>query len=1023
MDRIGYVVGRRFQAKAFTRIHGFAAAAIALAAWHMVRASSIELVSRTENSVAVGSASGPSVGPSFAADGRFIVFSSAAADLASLPAKGNFNLFAVSATNGAVQAISLGTNGDLGNGASVAGAMSQDGRFVAFQSTSGNLAPGDTNGISDIYLRDVVRGTNALVSHRPDGIAGNDVSEFPEISADGSVVAFISSATNLVANDANGLRDLFVWNRASNSIELASVGFTGASMAADVTDFTLSADGRFVLFTATGTNLVETKRTGPSDVYLRDLQTGTTRWISGLLTNLPGLTNASTNFVGSSALSSDGRFAFMLGTGGNATRGTFVRVDLNDNTVTVIATNVPAQPVYSDGFGPTITQDGNVVAYADGTNVWYWSASTGTTQQVDVAIALPAPGQSDTPVLSADGTKVAFLSTKTNLIDGVGNGEWQIYVRDMVTGEIRLVTHSATGAATFGNGIASMAFSPDGSELVFDSRSDQLVAVDGNNEYDVFTWSVASGAINLVSSSRAVAPSLTAQGASAAGKYSVSADGRYVAFRTLAALTSKDTNGTYDVYVYDRISNTNILASAGPDGYSMGLGASSLPMISADGAKVAFESSTTGLAGPGDTRIGTSVYVRDLQTGALTNVSGAATGNLTLQQVSANGRFVFFSTTRDLHRFDLVDNVDVVEPVGITAPFAVNASADGSRVVYVQGSSMYLTDYTEASRVILGSAGSGKALLTTDGTTVLLFAGTSLLITNVVTHETNSFGPLFPTANVSMSADGNIIAYQSRAAVSQPYDIWFLDRATGETNLVSHAFGDTVSANGDSTTPSVSADGRFIAFESWATNLVGDDANNFKDVFVYDRLNNKISAISRTTSGATGNLISINPAFAPSGSILEFMSAATDLVQGDLNDDVDVFVTDVADTVQVADSDGDGLDDAWEMAAFGKLDYSANDDPDGDGSTNLAEFTAGTAPNDASSKFAIQSFDTQTNGSNRLTFKAVSGHKYRIEFKASLQAGVNWSAFGSEITATATGDSSIDIPAASEGYYRVRLVQ
>jgi hypothetical protein len=216
----------------------------------------------------------------------------------------------------------------------------------------------------------------------------------------------------------------------------------------------------------------------------------------------------------------------------------------------------------------------------------------------------------------------------------------------------------------------------------------------------------------------------------------------------------------------------------------------------------------------------------------------------------------------------------------------------------------------------------------------------------------------------------------------------------------------------------VSADGRFIAFESWASDLVANDDNTQKDVFVYDRLRDRISLVSHAAgSENSGNSGSFNPVFAPAGAMVGFISGDSDLVAGDLNESIDVFAAQL-DVSLPGDSDGDGLDDAWELAAFSTLDYGPNDDPDGDGSSNLQEFRAGTLPNDAASGFVLH-FD----GLMALSFKTAPGHTYQLEARQDFSAGSSWQPVGVQIG----GDGSINsIQSSNTGaqqYFRIRLIQ
>lgn len=187
---------------------------------------------------------GDSVAPIISPDGRFVLFSSSANNLvAGDNNRLGLDLFLrdrASNMTCLVSANLTGTGG--GNGNSLAGQVSTNGRYVVFQSDANDLLAGDTNAVSDIFVRDRELNTTILVSQAADGGCANDASTDPVMTPDGRYVAFLSAATNLVANDANGLPDVFIRDLLSGTTQLISVGATGtgATFSAPV----LSADGR-----------------------------------------------------------------------------------------------------------------------------------------------------------------------------------------------------------------------------------------------------------------------------------------------------------------------------------------------------------------------------------------------------------------------------------------------------------------------------------------------------------------------------------------------------------------------------------------------------------------------------------------------------------------------------------------------------------------------------------------------------------------------------------------------------------
>src|SRR4051812_9983776 len=170
--------------------------------------------------------------------------------------------------------------GKEGKNASFSPAISADGRFVAFVSYATNLVPGDTNDVLDVFVHDRRTGRTERVSVSSRGEQGDSDSFRSEISGDGRFVAFASDATNLVASDTSGVRDIFVHDRRTGRTERVSVSSRGEQANGDSDDPTISVDGRFVAFFSSATNLVPGDTNGFNDVFLRDRVKRTTTRVS-----------------------------------------------------------------------------------------------------------------------------------------------------------------------------------------------------------------------------------------------------------------------------------------------------------------------------------------------------------------------------------------------------------------------------------------------------------------------------------------------------------------------------------------------------------------------------------------------------------------------------------------------------------------------------------------------------------------------------------------------------------------------
>jgi len=333
---------------------------------------------------------------------------------------------------------------------------------------------------------------------------------------------------------------------------------------------------------------------------------------------------------------------------------------------------------------------------------------------------------------------------------------------------------------------------------------------------------------------------------------SISADGRYVTFGSLATnLVSDDTNNTYDVFVHDRQTGETTRVSVASDGSQANNGAN-VPSISADGRYVAFESNATNLVNgePNNLR---DIYVHDRQTGETTRVSVAsddsqADNGSSWPSISADGRYVvFLSNATNLVSGDTNNTYDIF----------VHDRQTG-----------------ETTRVSVASDGSQA--------------------------YNGSYWP-------SISADGRYVAFPSNATnlvsgdTNNQKDIFVHDRQTGETTRVSVA-SDGSQANNTSDHPTISADGRYVTFHSWATNLVGGDTNNKVDIFVHDRQTGETTRVSVASDGTQADTESYLPSISADGRYVAFESFATNLVDNDTNNYPDIFVHDreAGDTTRVS---------------------------------------------------------------------------------------------------------------------------
>lgn len=249
-------------------------------------------------SVAIGGglADGPSERPSISADGRYVAFASAATNLVAGDTNGTVDVFVRDRVAGTTTRVSVSSTGAQVSGISRDPDISDDGTVVAFVSSAFELVPDDANGAADVFVRDLTTGVTTRVSVRTGGGEADQPSVSPVLSGDGNVVAFWSAATNLVAADSNAVADVFVHIRSSAVTERVSVSSTGGEANGYSGGPALSSDGRFVAFSSNATNLGPGS-SGAGRTYVRDRQALTTLSI-GVLASAVSLSGDGRYLVG-----------------------------------------------------------------------------------------------------------------------------------------------------------------------------------------------------------------------------------------------------------------------------------------------------------------------------------------------------------------------------------------------------------------------------------------------------------------------------------------------------------------------------------------------------------------------------------------------------------------------------------------------------------------------------------------------------------------------------------------------------
>ncbi len=842
------------------------------------------------------------------ADGSTIAFFSQATNLTPLaPGTGpDWGLYVFERATGAVRLAGHAADEPLVRGAVLASeqiGISSDGRFLAFVGLSTPWVTGQVcpNGQTMIVLWDRATDTHALVSH-PAGspsACALGASREPSLSLDGRYVAYDSTATDLVAgqNDGNLALDVFAYDRLTDANHLISRSVAGPLVAGNARSMNarLSADGGFIAFDSQATDLVVRQVTPlPSrgHVFLAERASGALRLVS----HAPSAPHHAANDGSYQAsLSADGRFV--------------------------------AFSSFASDLLPGLTKT------EPGSDVYLYDRADASLKLVSQAAGQPlvtANDISSNPLVSRDGCCVAFWSFATNLVAGqVGgsNVRSSVMLWERAGARMHLASHAAGKPSQVADGFSGSSFNvPDGlsgasfdldagaNTVYFPSNGTDVSAdaLDLNGGGDVLAWRRADDAAELLSRRAAGQPSLSANRFS--NEPTTSADGQVVAFLSsagnLAWAFEPSRNGFAQVFVRDRGTGTTRLASGvGGSATRACESTSTVPLVSADGSVVVFLNKGSDLL-PGWTNefSRAHVFAFDRGTGVLRAVSHAAgqpntpaTGTSRAVSVSADGRFIaFVSEAPDLvaGQIDTPFHPDVFlhdRSTGLTqlvshaSTSAVTAGNGGSDLPAVSADGRYVAFVSGATNLQAGQT-------TTPGLerNVFLFdrlSGAVTLVSRALSAPlvAAGAGPDGP----SIDDAGTRVAFQSAATnlvagqVDTPgtFDVFAWQRSSGQVALASRsAAGALVAGNGPAHAPRLSGNGRFVAFESNATDVVAGqvDGNGGSDVIVHDLLTSASRLASRASGSptTTANASSTLTGLSVDGGRVLFVSAATDVVAG-----------------------------------------------------------------------------------------------------------------------------------------------
>lgn len=813
------------------------------------------------------------------------------------------------------------------NNGSLNGVVSDDGRWVIYESTSTNLVSGDTNGLNDIFATDLRSLRTVRLNLAPDGSqATGGYSYHPSTAGDGRYVVYYSYASNLVGGDTNGFADVFVVDRDTDGDGVfdeaggtqttrASVTNSGGQLDRSSMEPDVSADGRYVAFVTSSTIVVGgLDGVVNANVFIRDRVASTTflatRSTGGTEANgdcnYPRLADVrrrvvyectATNLVGG-----DANGAWDVFVHDWSTSGTFA-VSWNDAGTQLVGGGSP--DISGDGNWAAFTSFATNVVPGDTNGVWdvfvrdlVW----GINSRVNVANnGAQATGYSSgLPRINGDGTVITFHSAAPNLVPGDTNGQYDVFRHDRRTRTTTRFNVDTSNAQATGGSTITATVSRNGQYVTFDSTATNLLPSDTNGQTDTF-YQEAPFRVSRASVSGAEAQSATG---GALGYRPWSGQGRWLAFQSSdAALSSGDANGALDVYVRDRDANGNgffdesgsdaetVLVSRANDG-AIGNGASHSGSLSRNGRFLVFVSDAT---------------------------------NLDLSFPDVNGYPDIFLVDRDWNMDGVMDQAGQYRttlensngPQGATGPSSKpSISDDGATLVYAtRAPNLSPNDNNGVQDILIENTING-------------FSDRASKSTSGVEGNADSDEPM-------ISGDASTIAYSSLATnlvsgdTNARRDCFVHSRATTTTFRISLATGGAQGTGGDCTAPYVSGTGRYIAYASTMTNLVSGDTNGVADAFVYDRDGNGNGIFDEAGEAKTarvslrddGSQLTNGPTFvsvSDDGRYVTFDSGDNSAVPDDSNTARDVFVRD-------RDADADGVFDESGTASTTRILSAAAD--------------------------------------------------------------------------------------------------
>jgi hypothetical protein len=458
-----------------------------------------------------------------------------------------------------IELVNVDTTSNMANGWSQAKTATPDGRYVLFDSDATNLVANDINATTDIFVRDVYSDTTTRVSTDSSGNESNWQSLGIDITPDGRFVLFQSDATNLVANDTNSQADIFIKDIVSWVTVRVNTDSAGIESSWQLAALDITPDGRFVLFQSDASDLVANDTNATRDIFVKDLNNGS---ITRVSTDSSGNESNWQSFAIS--ITPDGRY-ILLGSDAtnlvandtNAAADIFVK-DLLSGIIIRASVSSPGGQWDGPSYARDITPDGRYILFqSDATNlvandtnattdIFVKDLNNGSTTRISVSNAgIEWDGTSYGTKITSDGRYVLFESDATNLVANDTNATTDIFVRDTTNSTTTRI--SVNNAGIEWNGFSEgIDITPNGRFVLFDSSATNLVANDTNGRQDVFIRDITDGTTKRINISNA-----GIEGDFRSDGIKISDNGSFSLFVSDATnLVLNDINAVTDIFMY-----------------------------------------------------------------------------------------------------------------------------------------------------------------------------------------------------------------------------------------------------------------------------------------------------------------------------------------------------------------------------------------------------------------------------------------------------------------------------------------